>query len=104
VHDVKKLFNSAQLQLTGGGGTDIGIGLRWFIDRKSDPIDLLVIVTDCLTPWPDETPPFPVITIRVGEGPPPPWGDRGANRVITIEDPAVAESPMWDERTRHWRV
>jgi predicted metal-dependent peptidase len=104
VHDVRKVFNSAQLQLTGGGGTDIGIGLRWFMDRKSDPIDLLVIVTDCLTPWPDETPPFPVITIRVGEGAPPPWGDRGANRVITIEDPTVAESPMWDERARRWRV
>jgi hypothetical protein len=70
----------------GGGGTDIGAGLRWFIDRKRGPIDLLVIVTDCQTPWPEETPPFPVITIRVGDGDPPPWGEQGANKVITIED------------------
>src|SRR4029434_9916747 len=37
VHDVKKVFTSAQLELYGGGGTDIGAGLRWFIDRNSGP-------------------------------------------------------------------
>jgi predicted metal-dependent peptidase len=103
VHDVKKVFNAAQLQLFGGGGTDIGAGLRWFTDRKSDPIDLLVIVTDCLTPWPEEKPPFPVITIRVGDGAPPPWGDLDANRVITIEEPAVEATPMWNARTQRWQ-
>jgi hypothetical protein len=103
VHDVKKVFTAAQLELYGGGGTDIGAGLRWFIDRKGGPIDLLVIVTDCETPWPEDPPPFPVITIRVGEGAPPPWGHRGANRVITIEEPK-APTPMWDERTQRWRA
>jgi predicted metal-dependent peptidase len=103
VHQVKKVFMSAQLQLYGGGGTDIGAGVRSFIDRKHGPIDLLVIVTDCNTPWPEETPPFPVITIRVGDGAPPPWGDTGANRVITIEEPK-APAPMWDQRSQRWRV
>jgi predicted metal-dependent peptidase len=103
VQNVKKAFNSAQIELYGGGGTDIGAGLRWFVDRKSGPIDLLVIVTDCQTPWPEETPPFPVITIRVGDGMPPPWGDHGANRVITIEEPK-AEKPMWNERRQRWQV
>ena len=59
VHDVRKVFTAAQLELYGGGGTDIGAGLRWFTERKSGPIDLLVIVTDCQTPWPEDTPPFP---------------------------------------------
>jgi predicted metal-dependent peptidase len=86
VHDVRKVFNAAQLELYGGGGTDIGAGIRWFTERKGGSIDLLVIVSDCQTPWPEEVPPFPVITIRVGDGAPPPWGDRGANRVITIDD------------------
>ena len=86
VHNVKRVFNAAQLELYGGGGTDIGEGLRYFIERKNAPIDLLVIVSDCHTPWPPETPPFPVITIRVGDGEAPPWGDRGANKVITIEE------------------
>ena len=86
VHNVRKVFSSTPVELYGGGGTDIGVGIQAFIDRKLEPIDLLVIVTDCRTPWPAQTPPFPVITIRVGDGAPPPWGHAGANRVITIED------------------
>jgi predicted metal-dependent peptidase len=86
VHDVRRAFSSAQLQLYGGGGTDIGVGLQWFAERRNDPIDLLVVVTDCHTAWPDDAPPFPVVTIRVGDGPPPPWGDRGTNKIITIDD------------------
>jgi hypothetical protein len=27
-----------------------------------------------------------VITIRVGDGAPPPWGTRGGNSVISLED------------------
>jgi predicted metal-dependent peptidase len=104
VHNVKRAFNASQVELYGGGGTDIGVGLRWFIERKSGPIDLLVVVTDCQTPWPEETPPFPVITIRVGDGPPPPWGDRGANKVITIEEPKpVNTKPVWNERRQRWQ-
>jgi predicted metal-dependent peptidase len=87
VHDVRKVFNASQVELYGGGGTDIGTGVQWFAERASE-IDLLVIVSDCQTAWPDEAPPFPVITIRVGDGTPPSWGDRGANKVITIEDHA----------------
>jgi predicted metal-dependent peptidase len=90
VHEVRKAFASTQVELYGGGGTDIGVGLRAFIERKIAPIDLLVIVSDCRTPWPKEVPPFPVITIRVGDGSPPPWGSRGANKVITIEEPGAA--------------
>ena len=89
VHDVRKVFNGSQVELYGGGGTDIGVGLRWFTERTSD-IDVLIVVSDCQTAWPDEAPRFPVITICVGDGAPPPWGDRGANKVITIEDPAHA--------------
>ena len=86
VHNVRKVFSATQVELYGGGGTDIGVGIQAFIDRKLDPIDLLVIVTDCRTPWPARTPPFPVITIRVGDGAPPSWGNSRANRVITIQD------------------
>jgi len=86
VHSVRRVFSGAQVDLYGGGGTDIGVGIRAFIERRSAPIDLLVIVSDCRTPWPDEVPPFPVVTIRVGDGAPPPWGNRGGNRVISIEE------------------
>jgi predicted metal-dependent peptidase len=92
VQSVRKVFSGAQVDLYGGGGTDIGAGIRAFIERKSEPIDLLVIVTDCRTPWPEETPPFPVVTIRVGDGAPPPWGNRGSNIVVTIEEPGASPS------------
>jgi predicted metal-dependent peptidase len=85
VHEVKRVFANAQVQLYGGGGTDLGVGLRAFTERKLAPVDPLVIVSDCRTPWPKEAPPFPVITIRVGDGATPAWGHQGANRVITID-------------------
>jgi predicted metal-dependent peptidase len=101
VHEVRKAFASTQIELHGGGGTDLGVGLRAFIQRKVAPIDLLVIVSDCRTPWPKEVPPFPVITIRVGDGGPPPWGNHGTNRVITIQEPGAA---LRENRTRRrWR-
>jgi predicted metal-dependent peptidase len=86
VHDVRKVFLGTNVELYGGGGTDMGVGLRAFVERTHAPIDLLVIVSDCCTPWPIEAPPFPVITIKVGDGTPPVWGNHGANRVITIEE------------------
>jgi predicted metal-dependent peptidase len=104
VHQVRKVFNAAQVELFGGGGTDIRAGLLFFLERTSGPIDLLVIVTDCHTPWPEDTPPFPVITIRVGDGLPPPWGDRGMNKVITIEDPESSFKQTERQRKRRWRV
>jgi len=101
VHDVRKVFSTAQLELYGGGGTDLTTGLNWFIERNA--VDLLVVVSDCHTAWPDETPPFPVITIRVGDGPPPPWGNRGANRVITIEEPSIQAEPRSQVLLAGWR-
>ena len=77
-------------------------GLDWFVHKKSGPIDLLIMVTDCETAWPDQAPPFPVITIRVGDGLPPPWGDRGANKVITIEDRDAQIARSIATRKKRW--
>jgi predicted metal-dependent peptidase len=87
VHHVRRVFSGTDVALYGAGGTDIGAGLRAFTEQRLPRIDLLVIVTDCRTPWPEDAPPFPVITIRVGNGTPPPWGSRNGNKVITIEAP-----------------
>ena len=86
VRDVRTVFGAGQVELYGGGGTDLNAGLRAFVERTRDPIDLLVIVSDCHTTWPDDPPPFPVITVRVGDGAAPPWGNRCGNSVISIED------------------
>ena len=87
VHEVKRVFSTAQVELYGGGGTDLRVGLQAFVEKTRAAIDVLFVVSDCRTPWPDDAPPFPVVTIRVGDGTPAPWGHRGANSVITIEDP-----------------
>jgi hypothetical protein len=100
VHQVRKAFAGTPIELYGGGGTDLRAGLRAFAGRKTAPIDLLVIVSDCRTPWPDEVPPFPVVTIRVGDGVPPPWGHHGPNKVITIEEPAAP--PIEERPRRRW--
>jgi len=105
VHDVKRVFNAAQVELYGGGGTDISAGLRWFIERRAQ-IDLLVIVSDCHTPWPDAAPPFPVVTICVGDGAPPAWGETGTNKMITIVEPVDPDRQLkmydaWRRRHAH---
>jgi predicted metal-dependent peptidase len=103
VHNVKKVFTAAQVELFGGGGTDMVAGVQSFVERRQSPIDVLIVVTDCLTAWPEQAPPFPVITIRVGEGAAPPWGTRGANKVITILEPAAFREDTLAERMRRWR-
>jgi len=89
VHQVRRAFTNAPLELYGGGGTDLGVALHAFVQRRFQPIDLLVIVSDCRSPWPSEAPPFTVVTICVGDGTPPPWAEQGHNRLITIVEPKL---------------
>ena len=79
VHDVQKVFKASDIQLHGGGGTDIGAGIRKAEELKPK-IDLLIIITDCYTPWPKNPPPMDVVIVRVEQGEPPPWG-----KTITIK-------------------
>jgi hypothetical protein len=99
----EKVFRQAQVELYGGGGTDIGAGLRAFIERRTAPIDLLVIVERLPHAVAEPAPPFPVITIRVGDGTAPSWGDRRPNQVITIQEPAAMPADTLAERMRRWR-
>jgi predicted metal-dependent peptidase len=100
VHHVRSAFTGTRIELLGGGGTDLRAGLRAFVDHTAGSVDLLVIVSDCRTPWPAEVPPFPVITIRVGDGVPPPWGSLGANKVITLDEAStITERPAREARS-----
>ena len=58
--EVKKVFNRSQVQLYGGGGTDMGKGIDLVEKMKPRP-DLLIILTDGETPWPEKAPSFKVI-------------------------------------------
>lgn len=47
-----------ELHPKGGGGTDMRKPLEYV--KQYDPI-VVIMITDCLTPWPDEPTPFPLI-------------------------------------------
>jgi predicted metal-dependent peptidase len=71
VHAVSRVTSADQVQLAGGGGTDMRVG----IDRARaapDPPNIIVVLTDGMTPWPDEPSRCRLIAGLVGERPPPP--------------------------------
>ncbi len=55
VQRIRSRSDVERLQLSGGGGTDIGAGIHRAQELKPLP-HILVIFTDGYTPWPDEQP------------------------------------------------
>lgn len=55
VHEVRRVFRAEQVQLVGGGGTDMGVGIA-AAQRLVPPPHVLVVVTDGVTGWPDKPP------------------------------------------------
>lgn len=74
VHTVQKVFNARQVTPMGGGGTDMGIGIRKAEDLKPKP-NIIVVLTDAYTPWPKNPPKCNKVIVGViggtGEGIPP---------------------------------
>lgn len=75
VHKVQKVFKKEQIQLRGGGGTDMRIGIDGAMQLKPRP-DIIVVITDGETPWP-ANPPGPKVIIclipRYGIAQTPSW-------------------------------
>ncbi len=65
VHHVRKSFGKVSRQLFGGGGTDMSVGLE--AAEKLRP-DLIVVLTDGMTPWPKNPPSVKTIVLIVAEG------------------------------------
>lgn len=65
----------ADLQATGGGGTDMRVGIKYAnsLQNGKRP-DLVVTVTDGITPWDMPTPKLPHIACIVGNAPGPKFG------------------------------
>ncbi len=53
-------FEYSKLEPKGGGGTDMRVPLKYV--EQYDP-QVVVLMTDGYTPWPDVEPPFPLIVI-----------------------------------------
>lgn len=76
VHSVQQVVSAHQLVLQGGGGTDMREGLARAWDQRP-PADLVVVLTDGETPWPDAPP-------------------RGAAPVlIVLVRPTTVSTPAW---------
>lgn len=56
----ERVFNARQINLTGGGGTDMRVGIAAAAESKPA---VVVVITDGFTPWPDAPPPGVAVTV-----------------------------------------
>jgi predicted metal-dependent peptidase len=81
-HRVQRVTAAHQVELLGGGGTNMGEGIEAAHRLKPRP-NVVVVLTDGYTPWPAEPPGGIKVVIgllRQGGTPPPGWA-----RVVPIE-------------------
>lgn len=73
VHACRRVFRPEQVALAGGGGTDMGAGIR-AAERLRPRPEVVVVLTDGLTPWPDSPPRgMKLVVGLLGEGEAPEW-------------------------------
>jgi len=68
VHHVRKAFGRIDRQLFGGGGTDMTLGIEEAMKLRPKP-DLIIVLTDGITGWPDQRPGVPVLVVKIGDAP-----------------------------------
>jgi predicted metal-dependent peptidase len=82
VHAVQRVTAARQVELLGGGGTNMGEGIA-AAGRLRPPPAVVVVLTDGFTPWPPAPPKglhVVIALLRDGGRPPPAWG-----RVVRVE-------------------
>jgi predicted metal-dependent peptidase len=87
VHCVQRVTAARQIELLGGGGTNMGEGIRAASELNPRP-NVVVVLTDGYTPWPSEPPKALQVVIGLlrEDGPPPPrW-----TRSVLIRDEAAS--------------
>jgi predicted metal-dependent peptidase len=87
VHAVKRVSRASQVELAGGGGTDMGSGIEAAAALRPRP-SIVIVLTDGFTPWPETAPRgVRVVVGLLTQGafapawPPPSWA-----RVVVIAD------------------
>lgn len=53
--EIQEVRRIEDIQLTGGGGTDMRVGINLCLEQKSKP-NIIIVFTDGYTPWPEEEP------------------------------------------------
>jgi predicted metal-dependent peptidase len=72
----QRVTNIASVKLSGGGGTDMRVGITEAMTSRDKP-DVVIVLTDGYTPWPDE----PL---------------RGATLIVALtDDNAAGDVPTW---------
>jgi predicted metal-dependent peptidase len=66
VHIAKQIQSVTQVEFKGGGGTDMCVGIQRAVDDRPKP-DILVVITDAYTPWPEKAPPCKMVACVVNE-------------------------------------
>ncbi len=67
VGGVRKVQRVSAIELSGGGGTDMGIGIA-AAQEVTPKVDVCIVMTDGYTPWPSEAPPFKTIVCLTQKG------------------------------------
>lgn len=71
--EAQSVRSAKQVNLTGGGGTNMGTGINAALEGKR-PSEMVIVLTDGDTPWPHEKPPVPVVVALVdGHRDTPDW-------------------------------
>ena len=86
VHTVRRVSRAAQVQLAGGGGTDMGAGIRAAAELRPRP-SVVIVLTDGFTPWPERPPRgVRVVVGLLGEGiRTPGWSVPEWARTVVVE-------------------
>jgi predicted metal-dependent peptidase len=94
VHTVRRVSRATQVELAGGGGTDMGSGIESAAALRPSP-SVVIVLTDGYTPWPHQPPPgIRVIVALLTEGiRPPGWDPPEWARTIIIEDDDLLSEP-----------
>ncbi|MFF4947981.1 VWA-like domain-containing protein [Streptomyces chattanoogensis] len=71
VHAVSRVTATEQITLGGGGGTDMRVGIASALAARDRP-NIVVVLTDGYTPWPDEVPSCRLVAALIGPGAPEP--------------------------------
>jgi VWA-like domain (DUF2201)/Putative metallopeptidase domain len=93
VHAARRVSRAAQVELAGGGGTDMGAGIAAAAGLRPRP-SIVIVLTDGYTPWPDRPPSgIRVIVGLLVEGgssgsgvSPPGWSPPAWARTVVIDD------------------
>lgn len=82
VSSIKPVRRIGEVDLSGGGGTDMRVAFDACLQLKPLP-DIFVLISDCYTPWPERTYPFKTIicATQTGGETPPAWA-----KVVQLDD------------------